>query len=344
MASKPVKTFAIGFGEREFSELRYARVVADLFKTDHHEFIVKPDAAEILPEMVKHFGEPFGDSSALPSWYLAKMVRNHVTVVLNGDGGDELFAGYTWYRNALLLEQLGAMVPAGVGRLLTQLPAARRGSLGARLARFGRRLGLSPAARFASLRSFLDPGLKASLYADSLLTARADALESTYLADSYSRTEGDSLWRLQETDILTYLPEDLLVKVDRMMMAHSVEGRSPLLDHELIEFSARVPAHLRMYRGSGKRLLRQAMRPLFPAGFLDRAKMGFSIPLAEWLRGDLGSVSYRKICEGALARTGWLRPESVKTILHEHAVGGYDWSSQIWNLLILAEWCESCLP
>jgi asparagine synthase (glutamine-hydrolysing) len=342
LTAKPVKTFSIGFSEAAFSELDHARIVADRFQTDHHEFVVKADAAEALPQIVRHFGEPFGDSSALPSWYLAKMVRSHVTVALNGDGGDELFAGYTWYRSAIILDRVARLTPKVFGRLLAQLPTARRGSLQARLSRLGTRLVLPPGPRFASLRSFLDPGLKAGLYSERLLSARADRLESTYLADHYAQTGGDNLWRLQETDINTYLPEDLLVKVDRMTMAHSVEGRSPLLDHELLEFCARIPVQLRMHGDSGKVLLREAMRPLFPPGFLDRRKMGFSVPLAEWLKGELRELCYQKICGASLSRTDWFRPAALRSMLDEHVRGEYDWSSQIWNLLVLAEWTETC--
>lgn len=339
LSAKPVSTFSIGFADEKFNELEHARTVARHFGTDHHEFIVSPDAVEVLPQIVRHFGEPFGDSSAIPTWYLAKMTRQHVTVALNGDGGDELFAGYDWYRSARTLDRLSRGLPDWLAQ------AVGRGGLdgcrmGARLRRVGQRLRMEPGQRFASLRRLLSEELKARLYEQELLEARGDAADR-YLPEQYDQACGGGLWKYQHTDISTYLAEDLLVKVDRMTMAHSVEGRSPLLDQKVLEFCARIPERLKLDSGGGKALLREAMGPMFPKRFFDRPKMGFSVPLARWLREELRGECYRRVCGGRLGRVGWIRTDAARTLLDEHCSGHRDWSAQIWNLVVLAEWAEA---
>ena len=333
-----VRTFSIGFAESEFSELAYARTVAQRYGTDHHEFVVSPDATEVLPRLVRHFGEPFGDSSAIPMWYLAKLTRQHVSVALNGDGGDELFAGYTWYRSARTLDRLADRLPAAVARGLCAVPVST-GRLGSRVRRLGERLRMEPGGRFASLRRVLDADGRQRLYGRELLEAAGSAAER-YLSDQYAAACGEGLWRYQHTDITTYLAEDLLVKVDRMTMDHSVEGRSPLLDHELVELCARIPERFQSDGRGGKALLREAMGPMFPAGFFDRRKMGFSVPLARWLRNELREESYRMLSTGGLARRGWIRVDAARLLMDEHCAGLRDWSVQIWNLLVLGEWME----
>jgi asparagine synthase (glutamine-hydrolysing) len=339
LSAKPVSTFSIGFADEEFNELEHARTVARHFGTDHHEFVVSPDAVEVLPQIVRHFGEPFGDSSAIPTWYLAKVARQHVTVALNGDGGDELFAGYDWYRSARTLDRLGRALPGLIARGLSAAPTAGF-RVGTRLRRVGERLRMEPAERFTSLRRFLSEDVKTRLYGQELLAARGQAAER-YLPEHYEQAGGRGLWKYQQTDITTYLAEDLLVKVDRMTMAHSMEGRSPLLDQELLALCARIPERLKVDSGGGKALLRQAMGPMFPKRFFDRPKMGFSVPLARWLREDLRGECYGKVCGSVLGRVGWIRADTARTMLDEHCSGRRDWSAQIWNLLVLAEWAES---
>jgi asparagine synthase (glutamine-hydrolysing) len=336
VSTKPVKTFSIGFSHDQFNELEYARTVAKQYRTEHYEYIVEPDAIAVLPEMVRHFGEPFGDSSALPMWYLAKLARQHVTVALNGDGGDELFGGYPWYRTGLRLGQLAHALPGWLISAMAGTPPRLSDKVG----RLGRRLQMSPGERFASLRQFLDPALKQRLYSKSLLVG-CQAVAEQFLVERYEALGGSELARMQYTDIMTYLPEDLLVKVDRMTMAHSVEARSPLLDHELLEFCARIPSEMKVGAGGMKMIFREAMRDLFPPGFLDRRKMGFSIPVADWLREELREECYRRLCSGTLMEQGWFNSQAVRAMLDEHSTGDRDWSAQIWNLLMLAEWMET---
>jgi len=317
------------------SELPHARVIAERYRTDHQEFRVTPDAVGILPSVARHFGEPFGDSSALPTWYVSAAARRHVTVVLTGDGGDELFGGYGWYRTGLMLDRAASVVPRWLVALALYLPL----SSGGRARRWTERLAMDAALRFASLRRFLEPFWKQRLYSKELLE-RMDSAAERYLVELYVSGFDDVLSRMQHVDLMSYLPEDLLVKVDRMTMAHSLEARSPLLDHELLELSARIPAELKLGTAGAKLLFREAVADLFPPGFLDRPKMGFSVPLARWLRGELRAECERKLLGGPLLERGWFDAATLRELLSQHMSAKRDWSAQLWNLLMLAEWLE----
>jgi asparagine synthase (glutamine-hydrolysing) len=341
MSSRPVRTFSVGFSHAAFDELEHARAVARRFGTEHHEYRVTPQAVEVLPAIVRHFGEPFGDSSAVPTWYVAKLARRHVTVALNGDGGDELFGGYGWYRSALGLGRAARLVPRVLARAAARLDA-RAGGARARAARLGQRLLMTPSERFQSLRHVLSPELRARLYSEELESASGQAALA-YLPERWEPGAPGELWALQHLDLVTYLPEDLLVKVDRMTMAHSLEGRSPLLDHELVEFAMRVPAAMVATPWASKRLLKRAMRGTLAPATLNRRKMGFTMPVAAWLRGELRELARRRI-ERDLPRYGWFRPEALRALLGEHLAGTHDHADQLWCLLVLAEWAETSGP
>jgi asparagine synthase (glutamine-hydrolysing) len=333
VSTKRVTTFSVGFTCDRLNELPWAREVARRYDTEHHEYVVKAEVHDVLPQIARHFGEPFGDASAVPTWYVSKLARQHVTVALNGDGGDELFGGYEWYRAGLTLDRLAAWWPGhGLARLV---PPGRFG-------RTARRLEMRGSERFTHLRRFLDRPLKQRLYSAAFLQQVGNGAER-FLADRYEAASGDTLSRMQHTDVLTYLPEDLLVKVDRMTMAHSLEGRSPLLDHELLECAAAVPASLKVHRGMTKIILREAVRELFPDGFLNRPKMGFTPPTADWLRGELRGDCERLIT-GRLAESGWFRPATLREMLDQHLAQRRDWSTQLWNLLMLGQWAELYRP
>ena len=336
MSTKPVQTFSIGFTHDRFNELEYARTVAQQYRTEHHEYVVDPDATDALPDMARHFGEPYGDSSALPMWYLSKLARQHVTVALNGDGGDELFGGYPWYRTGLMLSRMAHGLPGWMAALMVGLAPPRGRN---RIQRLGRRLQMSAGERFASLRQFLSPEMKQQFYSKAFLATCGNSAEE-YLVEHYKKAAGCELAQMQYTDIMTYLPEDLLVKVDRMTMAHSLEGRSPLLDHELVEFCARIPPEMKIKGKGTKVIFREAVQELFPPGFLDRPKMGFSIPVADWLRKELREECYRKIYRGPLMEQDWFDIAAVKRMLDEHVTGARDLSALLWNLLMLAEWMD----
>jgi asparagine synthase (glutamine-hydrolysing) len=294
----------------------------------------------VLPDLAQHFGEPFGDSSALPVWYLAKLARARVTVALNGDGGDELFAGYPWYATATRLATAARWLPPVVR-------AALRSSAGQRLLRALPRQqakGLDfatrdDASRFAALRRTLEEPVRAQLYAPGF-EARVDGAALAYLDQAY-RAAGtrDPLQAMAITDVTTYLPEDLLVKVDRMTMAHALEARSPFLDARVVELALAWPAWLKRDTSGGKRILKQTFGSLFPPGLLDRPKMGFSVPVDEWLRAELRLTLEARLFRGVLADAGILEPAAVRSLLREHD-GGRSRGATLWNLLMLAEWFE----
>lgn len=335
-SDRPVKTFSIGFPDPQFNELPYAADVARLYKTDHHEFMVEPNRVEVLGELVRHYGEPYGDSSALPTWYLSRMTREHVTVALNGDGGDELFGGYNWYRSIHRLNT--AAHP--VNRMLARAATA---TVGAQLPRRVRRvlslLGRSDAARFQALRSYQDDGHRSLLYHEAFTRQLAKGADD-YLLDLWDESIDEDYDRQFHADFLSYLPEDLLVKVDRASMAHGLECRSPFLDHELIDFSCALPPEWKIHGGRSKRILKDVVSEWFPARFLDRPKMGFSVPIGKWFRGELRPFIEDKLLNGPFRRVDLLRTEGLQHILTEHFSGGRDHETRIWNLLMLSLWFE----
>lgn len=338
LSAAPVKTFSIGFGDLAYDETPYARQVARWYCTDHQEFQIQPSAVEVLPEIVKRYGEPFADSSALPTWYLAQIARQHVTVALNGDGGDELFAGYNWYVTAHALDLFANLLPSSVYQVLAHY--IRPETCGKKLWRALTLLAQSPGQRFADLRIQLRPALKQMLYTQEFLDQidMQCALGVAHLYDS--APAHDAIDRMLYADTLSYLPDELLVKVDRATMAHGMEARSPFLDHELMEFAARLPTVYKLRWGKKKRLLRQAAAKFFPASFLDRPKAGFSVPLRRWFQEDLGAYAETIILGEKLAASGLFHQEMLKRVVGEHRMGYQDHGDLIWRLLILALWFE----
>lgn len=336
-----VRTFTIGFPDAEYDEKKYARTVADLFETDHNDFTVSPDAVEVLPSLVRHYGEPFGDSSALATWYLSKLTSQHVKVSLNGDGADELFAGYSWYHTSHLLKQWSRVFPALISSIvLFLLGGFRPGSLPSKAARFFELIGKDSTSRFADLRALLKIDIKKKLYCSHFLEMLHEDAES-YISRRYDEGSGaDELDRMQYTDIMTYLPEELLVKVDRATMAHSLEGRSPFLDHELIELVTKFQPSLKYNNGRPKYVLKEAMKKYFPPNFLDRPKMGFTLPLKRWFRGHLKEFAKHEICSGSLSRLSLINIDTAKNLIQEHASGVRNHDTVIWNLIILSQWAQ----
>ena len=334
--SQTVRTFAIGFPESDFSELKYARLVAERFSTQHQEFIVEPSALDVLPMLVRHLGSPFADSSIVPTYYVAKVARQHVTVALNGDGGDELFAGYDRYRLARLgsaLDRVPRPALQATAKLLSLLPrAASVPKVIRRARRVGAVLGAPPDARYLALVGYFTAG--DGSFGESV-EDRARPLD---LFDEAIR-EGipaNDLDRVLAIDYRTYLPGDLLVKMDIATMAASLEGRSPLLDHQLIEFVAHLPVDLKFRSGQSKYLLRTLMKGTLPDEILGRSKMGFGIPVGRWMRGPL-----RPLVEDALLDMPE-RPVVDRTIARrlvvEHLSGRADHTPRLWALLMLELW------
>ena len=341
--SEPVRTFSIGFGGGRFDELEHARQVAELFGTEHEELHVRPDAIELAPTIARHYGEPFADSSAIPSFYLAEMTRRHVTVALNGDGGDESFAGYTRYAaNALAarLERVPAPLRRLGGALAARLPeGGEEQSARNRVRRLGGSLGLDGPGRYERYVSLFDAEQRARLYTDEQRAALGGtAIAAEAIAEPWREASGDErLDVLLEVDVRTYLPGDLLTKIDIATMAHSLEARSPFLDPELMQFAASIPAPLKLRGMQKKVVLRDALRAWLPDSILDRPKQGFSVPMAEWLRGELREYSRDLLLDPASLSRQRFRPEVVEALLDEHQAGT-EHSQRIWALIMLELW------
>lgn len=341
---EPVKTFAIGFDDQSFNELAYARQVAELYDTDHHEFMITPDALTVLPELVWAYGEPFADSSALPTYYVAQQTRQHVTVALNGDGGDEAFAGYERYRATRLAakyEQLPRWLREGlITPLVSRLPESTgRRDLLPRLKRFIMAIDQTPERRYAGWITLLDNATKTGLYTPEFARRMADIDSISLLEEMYCQADSpDFVEQTQFVDVQTYLPDDLLIKVDIATMVHSLEGRSPFLDHKLAEFAARLPVDYKLAGRTHKHILKQALARHLPASILHREKQGFGMPLGHWFRHQLKSVAYEVLLEPRTQQRGLLNGSAVKNLLDEHTAGQVNHGYRIWELLFLELW------
>ncbi len=345
LVSEPIKTFSIGFEEQAYNELPYARQVAERYHTDHHEFIVKADAASILPDLVWHYNEPYADSSAVPTYYLAKMTRQYVTVALNGDAGDENFAGYERYvanRMAASYDRLPGGVRSGLQRGSSKLP--RLGSFKSpaqRAKRFMEALADPADRRYARWIGYFTDDMKASLYTPEFQTAVAASDPIALLGQAYADA-GDVDWvdRSMAADTALYLPGDLMVKVDIASMAHALEVRSPFVDHEFMEFAASLPSNLKLRGWKRKYLLKRAVRDLLPPELLTRRKMGFGIPIDQWFRRELRDMAYDTLLSSRAVGRGLFRPEQVRRLLDEHMQLRGEWQFHLWALLMLELWFE----
>ncbi len=347
MMDQPVKTFSIGFKEDAFSELPYARRVAQRFGTDHHEFILEPDALEVLPRLVAHFDEPFADPAAIPTWYLAQMTREYVTVALNGDGGDEAFAGYQRYYADLIADAYrlvpGFLRHGAIDRLLRALPVQTdrpmERSYVMALRQLAQAADMSHAASIIRWGGYFDEAEKWSLYTDDVRCVVNKTASAALLEETFHRARaGNRLDRTLYTDIHHYLPGALLPKVDRMTMAHSLEARSPFLDHEVMELAARLPTRWKVKGRQTKWILRKLFCDLMPGSVEKRGKVGFSVPLGMWFRGPLlGSVVELLLAPGARIHD-YLRVEPIQHLIEENRQGKADHGKRIWALLMMESW------
>jgi asparagine synthase (glutamine-hydrolysing) len=334
---EPLRTFSIGFEEEGFNELSRARLVAERYGTDHHELVLRPDAVELLPKLVEAFDEPFGDSSALPTYLVSELAVGEVKVALSGEGGDELFGGYYTYVADLLARRVGRL--AALARPLAEALPSRTDRVGFdyKAKRFARAAALPPLERHHGWKEIFSPGARAELAGPG--ASAWDPLD--LYRERYAETAGaEPLARMQDVDLGIYLVDDLLVKTDRLSMAHSLELRVPFLDPKVAEFAFALPTNLKV-RGLGKkRLLRQALGPLLPREIVHGRKQGFSIPIAAWLRGPLEPFAREVLAPGAVARQGLLDPAAVTPILDRHCSGQEDLSRQIWGLMALTLWFD----
>jgi asparagine synthase (glutamine-hydrolysing) len=333
----PVKTFSIGFDEPAFDELQHARRVARHFGTDHHELVVTPDAIAILDALVAHFDEPFADSSAIPTWYVSEMARRHVTVVLSGDGGDELFGGYDRYIPHPRVVAFDRYSPAAVRRVAGM--AAARMPHGARGKNFLRHVARDDRGRYIDAIRFFSADEKPALLSPEVL-ARIGGLDPESRLVRHFEPYRLLPWasQMMRFDAETYLPEDVLAKVDRMSMAHSIESRVPLLDNNVVQFASTLPSTLKIKDGRRKHVLKEVAATLLPRDLVDRRKRGFGVPLGAWFRGDLRELFTDTLLSAAAMTRGYFQPGFVRRLVDEHVSGNRDHTLRLWQLVVFEKW------
>ncbi len=339
LLNKPVKTFSIGFNEDTFNELEFARLTAKQFRTDHHEFIVTPDLVKITDKLVWYFDEPFADPSALPTYMISKMARDYVTVILSGDGGDELFAGYTRYIGAFQKTRIFESLPTFLKKSLRVCSLLLPHSVRGKYYLYNASLDFIPSyvdsiSHFNLLRKRL---LYSGEFLDSL-NCNFGRNEQRYIEIASSVATDDLTDNLLYLDSKTYLPSDILVKVDRMSMAVSLEARAPLLDHELIELVQTIPAKLKLKGNQTKYIFKKAMQGIVPDEILFRKKQGFGMPISEWINSQLGDIICEVLSEQKTMERGYFKPSYIRTLLDEHRSRRRDHSYSLWILWMLELW------
>jgi asparagine synthase (glutamine-hydrolysing) len=332
----PVKTFTIGFKDQAFDESTHARRVARAFGTDHHELILEPDMTDIVEDVAWHLDEPFGDSSAIPTYMVSKLAAKHVKVVLSGDGGDEIFAGYDKYgvearRRAFRLPGLARAMAGGAAALL---PAGAKGR------NFLRNLALDGPRRYLDESTLFRRDDMERLFLPEVLGRMGDADPWSEELGYLERADGHWLSAARYTDIKSYLPLDILTKVDRMSMAHSLEAREPLLDHRLVEFAATIPPEMMLRGSTTKWIFKEAMRGILPDDIIDRRKHGFAVPLGRWFRGKLGGFVHDLLLTKRSRERGFFDPVAVESLVRSHEQGR-PLDMHIWTLLSFELWCRA---
>jgi asparagine synthase (glutamine-hydrolysing) len=336
-SSRPVRTFSIGFDEPQYDELEHARVVARHFATDHHEFVVRPDALSIVDRLIRHFDEPFGDSSAIPTWYVSELASQHVTVVLSGDGGDELFGGYDRYLPHPRVAAFDRWCPPGVRPIASAVwPLLPHGATGKN---FLRRATRDDRGRYLDDIGFFQRDEKASLLTGDVQRRLPATDAEDRMAERFGRLSALP-WHAQmmHFDFETYLPEDILTKVDRTSMAHSIESRVPLLDNAVVEYAARLPASMKIRNGRRKHILKEAAATLLPPAILQRRKQGFGVPLGVWFRGGLRELFADVLLSPRARQRGYFERPFVDRLVREHVAGRRDHTLRLWALVVFELW------
>ena len=355
-STDPVKTFTIGFDEHGYNEAVHAKDVADHLGTAHTELYVSPQQTmEVIPSLPRLYCEPFADSSQIPTFLVSRLARQQVTVSLSGDGGDELFCGYNRYVMAALHWNRLSKLPVALRRLIAVCIAALSPQAWNRL--------LAPADRiFPRSLKMVDIGFKLQKISDALPSRSMEDLylslvshwtdpsslviggfePATLLTSNAPELTGlDKVQRMMALDAITYLPDDILTKVDRATMGTSLEGRMPLLDHRVVEFAWRLPQSIKMRDGQGKWPLRQVLYRYLPRELVERPKMGFSVPIDTWLRGPLRHWAESLLNEGRLRREGFFNPEPIRRKWSEHLSGVRNWQHHLWIILMFQAWLET---
>jgi len=336
-SAQPVKTFSIGFHEDSYNELKYARMTAQKFGTDHHEFFVTPEICSVVDELAWFMDEPFADQATIPNYVVSKLAREHVKVVLSGDGGDELFAGYTRYivaQNRASFDLIPKTLRQGLGPLSKNLPHGTKGR------NYLFNISLDPVSRYLDSVSTFTSLNRESLYTRDFrdLVGTEGYVSSLFRDLSAKVTTGEPLDRLLYIDSKTYLPGDILAKVDRTSMAVSLEARAPLLDHKLIEFVGQMPAKLKLSGLESKHLLKKAVADLVPHEILNRPKQGFGVPIQDWINRQLRSRIRESLTEPRSQQRGYVEPGYINVLLNEHERGRRDHSDGLWALFMLELW------
>jgi asparagine synthase (glutamine-hydrolysing) len=340
---QPIKTFSVGFKESSFNELEYIHKVAKIFATKHHEYIIKPNILEILPELIWYFNEPFADSSCIPTYYLSKMARQEVKVVLNGDGGDECFGGYERYV-ANKIADIYCTIPKffrdKLSSIVMRLPeSTTKKDFAKRLKRFLSAGDLTPEKRHIFWMSIFDNESKQNLYSKDLRNRLKDINSCDYLLDIFRESEiEDFIDKTLLVDTMSYLPNDLLVKIDISSMANSLEVRSPFLDHKLMEFAASLSPNLKLKGLTTKYILKKTLGKVLPKQILYRKKAGFGVPIGSWFRNELKDYPYEILLDARSIKRGYFKKESIERLLAEHISGLFDHGQRIWALINLELW------
>ncbi|HCW32581.1 MAG: asparagine synthetase [glutamine-hydrolyzing] 1, asparagine synthase (glutamine-hydrolysing) [Candidatus Peregrinibacteria bacterium GW2011_GWF2_39_17] len=348
---QPIKTFSIGFHEKDYNELPYAQKVADQFSTDHTEFIVKPDALKILPKLVTAYEEPYADSSAIPTWYLSELTRQQVTVALNGDGGDENFAGYGMFPIHQFAENYYGRIPSWIRNKIIisgikTFHNLRKNNFSERCLRFATSFEKQPNdLRYLYYISYFTPEQKQDLYKSVMKQelATSQSTENLFLKlceQSHSQNVVD---RALYFNFRSYLPDDLLVKVDIATMAFGLEGRSPLLDHHFLELSAQIPWDLKIKKGETKYIFKKALEGILSPEIIYRKKKGFGVPLEHWFRNEFRDYAKEVLLNDHAKIHQWLRREAIASLLEEHLVTQINHANKLWALLTLELWMQNYL-
>ncbi len=347
LQTQPVKTFSIGFKDSSYNELGYARAVARKNDTEHHELVIEARALDLTEKLVRQFDEPFGDFSIFPTYLVSQMAREHVTVSLSGDGGDELFAGYDAYRAHRFDRRFYHLLPKVVKRhLISPLarslpPAAQKKGLINSVKRFVEGTELPKSLFHARWMVFLSEVQRQRLLSPSVLNAIAGDDPYDFIHTASRMAEGtDDITRTGFMDVKTYLADDILVKVDRMSMAASLEARVPFLDHRMVEFAMSLPPDFKMRGFKTKVLPQQTFWDALPPEVQNRDKQGFSIPIKQWIREDLKPMMLDLLDPGRLAQQGYFNADSVHSLVDQHLQGTANHSHTLWALMVFQQWFD----
>jgi asparagine synthase (glutamine-hydrolysing) len=347
LSSQPVKTFTIGFEEKDYNEAHFAKIIADRFHTDHHEMYVQPKAIEILPQLIWHYDQPYADVSALPSYYVARETRKFVTVALNGDGGDENFAGYGRYMAHMFVhyyyyQKLPDLIRKKlIPGLVSFLPESfDRRSFFKKVKRFVQSCALSPQERNFILLAYYEPSRLLSMYTPGFAAGVKDIDLYQYQCTRYAESGSSHILdQIQYTDFMTYLPEDLMVKMDVATMANSLETRSPFLDHLVVEYAAKIPAQLKLNRRLvTKYILKETFKDMLPPEILNRSKMGFGVPIGRWFRGELKDYMRDILLSEKFYKRGIFTKEAINNLVKEHLESKAEHGERLWALLNMELW------